>query len=257
MDEKNQTFLEHLEDLRRALIYSFYALCGGTAVALFFSPQIFRWLQSPMQRFLPPGSHFIITTPFETYFAYFLIAVVFGLLLASPFIFYFIWNFIRPGLKPEEKRGIIPVALTCALLFVGGSLFGYFVVFPTGFQFAVKILAGTDILLMPKMSDYLGFSLRMLLAFGLIFELPLFMALLGRFGLVSAPKLRKVRKYVVVVIFLVAGVLTPGPDVLSQVLMALPLMILFELGILLVWLAEKKRGKTSDNLPQKEPKISA
>lgn len=209
-----------------------------------------------MQRFLPEGSHFIVTSPFETYFAYFKIALVFGLLLSSPLIFYFFWNFIRPGLKPQEKRGVIPIALTCALLFTGGALFGYFVVFPTGFQFAVSILSGTGILLLPRMSDYLDLSLRLLLAFGLIFELPLLLALLGRFGVVSAVKLRQIRKYVIVVIFLVAGILTPGPDVLSQIFMALPLMLLFEIGILLVWLIEKRRTAPQHNFPPESPKIS-
>lgn len=256
MSEKNLTFLGHLEELRRVLLRSLWALAAGTGIALFFSPKIFLWLQYPMQRFLPEGSHFIVTSPFEAYFAYFRIALVFGLLITSPLIFYFIWSFIHPGLKPEERRGVIPVALVCAALFAGGALFGYFVVFPTGFQFAVKVLSGTDIWMMPRMSDYLSLSLRLLLAFGLIFELPLFLALLGRFGLVSASKLRQTRKYIVVAIFLVAGILTPGPDILSQILMALPLMVLFELGIVLVRITEKRRS-LRHNLRENEPKIPA
>jgi sec-independent protein translocase protein TatC len=127
-------------------------------------------------------------------------------------------------------------------LFVGGALFGYFVVFPPGFQFAVGILHDTDILLFPKMSEYLSFALRLLLAFGLIFELPLLLWLMGRLGVVDARQLRRARKYIIVVIFLIAGILTPGPDVLSQLLMAAPLWILFETGILLVrfWGAKDK-----------------
>jgi sec-independent protein translocase protein TatC len=240
MNEKSMPFLEHLEDLRRVLIRSFLAIIVGTAVCLFFSSQIFRFIQAPLQNILPEGSHFITTTPFESYTAYLKVALVFGILLSSPFIFYMIWSFIRPGLKREEGRGIIPLALSSSLLFVGGSLFGYFVVFPAGFQFAVDILKGTDIVFYPKMSDYLSFALRMLLAFGLIFELPLFLLLLGKFGVVNATQLRKSRKYVIVLIFLVAGMLTPGPDVLSQVLMAIPLLFLFEAGIILVKIFGRK-----------------
>jgi len=234
MDEKQMPFLMHLEELRRALIKCFVAFLVGTGLCLGFSPQIYTCLKKPLQEVLPQGAHFIATTPFESYAAYFKIAAVFGLFLATPWMFYFLWRFIRPGLKKEERRGIVPIALFCALLFTGGALFGYFFVFPAGFRFAVDILEGTDILLLPGMSDYLSFALRMLLAFGIIFELPLFLLLLGKFRVVNAQKLSKARKYVVVVIFLVAGILTPGPDVLSQVLMAIPLLFLYEVGIILV-----------------------
>lgn len=234
------TFLEHLEEFRRTLLKCLLAFLIGTAVCLGYSPQIYHFLQIPLQQVLPGGSHFITTTPFESYAVYFKVAMVFGILLSSPVFFFFIWRFIRPGLNKEESKGIMPLALACALLFVGGALFGYFAVFPAGFRFAVNILKGSDIVFFPKMNDYLSFALRMLIAFGIIFELPLFMLLLGKFGLVDAPRLRKWRKYAVVLIFLAAGVLTPGPDVLSQVLMALPLLFLFEVGIGLVLLFGKK-----------------
>jgi sec-independent protein translocase protein TatC len=234
MNEKTMTFLEHLEDLRWAFIKSFLAIIAASAICLFFSPSIYHWLQAPLQKVLPEGSHFITTTPFESYAAYFKVAMVFGVLLSSPFLVYFFWSFLRPGLKKEERRGVIPIALSSSFLFVGGALFGYFVVFPAGFHFVVSILEGTGIVFYPRMSDYLSFALRMLIAFGIIFELPLFMLILGKFGLIDAQRLSKARKYVVVVIFLVAGMLTPGPDVLSQVLLAIPLLFLFEVGIVLV-----------------------
>lgn len=233
-DEKKMPFLAHLEELRWVILKAFFAFLATSALGLIFSPQLFRWLKRPLQNLLPEGRHFIATTPFETYTAYLMVAMVFGLLLASPLFFYFIWAFLAPGLNRKEKKGVLPLALLCGLLFVGGALFGYFVVFPAGFRFAVGILQGTDVFFLPKVSDYLSFSLRLLLAFGLIFELPLFLFLLGRLRLVQVQQLRKARKYVVVGIFLVAGILTPGPDVLSQILMALPLLVLFEAGILLV-----------------------
>jgi len=240
MNPKNMTFLEHLEELRWVFIKSFLAVVAGTAVCLFFSAAIFRWLQAPMQKVLPEGSHFITTTPFESYAAYFKVAMVFGFLLSTPFIFFLFWSFLRPGLQKGETKGVIPIALASSFLFVGGALFGYFFVFPAGFRFVISILEGTGIVFYPKMEDYLSFALRMLIAFGVIFELPLFLLILGKFGLVSAKQLGKSRKYAVVVIFLVAGVLTPGPDVLSQVLMALPLLVLYEIGIILVRIFGKK-----------------
>jgi sec-independent protein translocase protein TatC len=227
-------FLTHLEELRRALLRSFLAFLAATVLCLFFSPQLFHWLQEPLLPLLPERSYFITTSPFEFYLAYLKTAMTFGLLLASPFVFYFLWHFIHPGLKNEEKRWVVVLALGCGLLFAGGALFGYFVVFPVGFHFIVDMLKDTGIVFLPKVSDYLSFCLRLLLAFGLIFELPLFLFLLGRLGLVHAQQLRGSRKYVLILILIVAGVLTPGPDVISQILMALPLIILFELGILLV-----------------------
>lgn len=244
MDDSSMTFFEHLEELRKVLFKCFIALIGGAGLCLAFSPKLFHWIQQPLQKVLPEGAHFIVTTPFEAYWTYFKISLIFGFFVATPFIFYFFWSFIQPGLSPKEKRGIIPIALISSLLFVGGALFGYFVVFPTGFQFAVKILSGTDIHFYPKMSEYLSLALRLLIAFGIIFELPLFLFLLGRLGLVSAPVLRKARKYIIVGIFLLAGILTPGPDILSQLLMAVPLFLLFEIGILLVRMTQPAEDET-------------
>ncbi len=239
MNDRSMSFLDHLEELRWVFLRSLIALSIATGLCLYFSPDLYRILMAPLEKILPENSHFIITSPFEAYFAYFKISLVVGIFLTSPWAFYFLWSFIRPGLLPQERRGILPVALLCSLLFVGGASFGYFVVFPPGFSMAVDILQGTSILMMPRMSDYLSLALRLLIAFGIIFELPLFLFLLGRLGLVQAQGLRQVRKYVIVGIFLVAGILTPGPDVLSQVLMALPLMVLYEVGIILVRLFGK------------------
>jgi len=243
MSEKELTFLGHLEEFRRVLIKSFFAFLGTSALALGFSPYLFRWLKYPLQHALPSGWHFIATTPFEIYSAYIRVALTFGILLAAPIIFHFFWSFIHPGLHPNERRGVMPAAIACGLLFLGGALFGYFVVFPPAYGFVVELLQGTDVMFFPKVSDYLSFALRLLIAFGIVFELPLFLLLLGRFGLVRAKQLNRYRKYVIVAIFLAAGILTPGPDVLSQVLMAIPLLFLFEIGVVLVRVFGKNPAK--------------
>lgn len=244
--EKQMSFIEHLEELRRILIRSLLIFLGGTILCLILSPKIFQWLNHPLAQVLPEGDYFIATSPFEIYFSYFKIAMVFGFFLTSPFIFLYFWSFIHPGLKKEEKRGILPSAAVAGLLVTGGALFGYFLVMPPGFGFVIKTLSGTGIHLLPKISDYLSLAIHLLLAFGVAFELPLILFLLGRFGLIRAHQLRQARKYIIVGIALVAGILTPGPDVFSQVLMAIPLLILFEVGILLVRLTERKRAMVAE-----------
>lgn len=252
MNDHSMTFVQHLEELRKVLLKSLVALGVSTGICLFFAPKIFIWLKAPLQRVLPEGDYFIVTQPFEIYWGYFKIALVFGFFLASPLIFYFFWSFIAPGLKSKEKRPVVPIALVTSLLFVGGALFGYFLVFPTGFIFAVKILEGTQIQLLPRMSDYLSLALRLLIAFGIIFELPLFLTILGRLGLVRHEGLKRARKYVIVIIFLVAGVLTPGPDVFSQVLMAAPLLILYEVGLILVKFTQAKARRVAESTAESE-----
>ncbi len=228
---------DHLAELRSRVLKCVAAILAGSIIGLIYCREIFTILQIPMVKALPPGSFFITTSPFESYSAYFKIAFLAGLFIASPVVFYQFWKFINPALKQKEKQAALPFALISALLFTGGALFGYFLVFPTGFHFVNQVLEGTGIRLMPKMSDYLSVALALLLAFGFCFELPLVIFLLGRLGIIDYPFIKKYRRYVIVVLFIVAAVLTPGPDVFSQCLLAIPLWILFELGGLsLLWI---------------------
>src|SRR4029453_7015559 len=148
------SLVEHLGELRRCLLHSFIALAAGTSLTLYFSKDLFEILTRPLTQVLPPESRFITTTPFESYMVYFKTAALAGLLLAAPYIALQIWRFISPGLYRTEKRLFVPVGLLSGLFFAAGALFGYFVVFPTGFQFVVGILKDTPIVFMPKMSDY-------------------------------------------------------------------------------------------------------
>ncbi len=233
--------LHHLADLRKTLIRTAISLFIGTAITLYFSKDLFHFLTLPLEKVLPQDSRFIATTPFESYLVYLKTAFLAGLLLSAPVIFYEIWRFISPALHQKEKKYILPLALLSAFFFVGGGLFGYFIVFPTGFKFVIQVLQDTPVLFMPKISDYFTFSSMFLLAFGITFELPIFILLLGRLGLIQYKHLHKFRKFAVILIFVVAGVLTPGPDILSQFLMALPLLVLYELGGLFIFLFGKKR----------------
>ncbi|HBR05836.1 MAG TPA: twin-arginine translocase subunit TatC [Desulfovibrio sp.] len=226
------SLLEHLGELRKRLTKCAYAVAIGFFACYAFAEDIFDILLQPMVGLLT-DSHFQYTSPPEAFFTYMKVAFVAGIFVASPYIFYQLWAFIAPGLYEHERKWIIPISVFTALLFVTGALFGYFVVFPFGFEFFASY-SNEKIQFIPKLNEYTTFCLQLLLAFGLIFELPLFMLILARLGVVTADKLRKTRKYAILVIFIVAAILTP-PDPFTQTLMAGPLLVLYELSI---WLAK-------------------
>ena len=162
-----------------------------------------------------------------------------GLLLASPVIFYQIWLFVAPGLYRHEKRVLLPFAFLSSLFFLGGASFGYFVVFPPAFAFLLGY--SNDFLTpMPAVREYFTLCLKMLVAFGVIFELPLFMVLLAKTGVVDVAFLRRHRRYAILLAFVIAAILTP-PDVVSQCMMAGPIIILYEISIGAVWLLGRKK----------------
>ena len=233
------SLMDHLRELRRRLCYCVAAAFVGFCVCMFFVEPIFNVLTKPLIAALPPGSTAMYTTLPEAFFTRMYIAFMSGLFLVSPLIFYEIWAFISPGLYEEEKRFIIPVALISAVFFVGGGLFCYYIVFHYAFQFFMSF-ATEQIVAAPKISDYLDFVMKLLLAFGLIFEMPIFTFFLSRMGVVTAPRMRRARRYAVLVIFIVAAILTP-PDVVSQLLMAVPMLILYEVSILVAVIFGKKK----------------
>ncbi len=232
------TLIGHLQDLRKGVTRSLVAVLVGFLVCYAFAGQMLKILMQPMLAALKQ-SHFIYTLPTEAFFAEMWIAFVAGMFLASPYIFYQIWGFVAPGLYSHERRWILPIALCSALFFTFGALFGYFVVFPFGFEFFASY--ASDILFFtPKLDEYLGFVLKLLFAFGIVFELPLFMFFLARLGIVSHVGLRKKRKYAILGSFIVAAALTP-PDAISQTMMAVPLCILYEVGIWGAYFFGKKK----------------
>ncbi|MDR3641888.1 MAG: twin-arginine translocase subunit TatC [Humidesulfovibrio sp.] len=228
----------HLQDLRKRLTRSAIAMVVGFLACYAFAGQMLKMLMQPMLNALKQ-SHFIYTVPTEAFFTEMKVAFVAGIFAASPYIFYQIFQFISPGLYSHEKRWIIPIAFFSALCFTTGALFGYFVVFPFGFEFFASY--ASDILLFtPKLDEYLDFVLKLLFAFGIVFELPLFLFFLARLGIVGHVGLRKKRKYAVLVAFVLAAALTP-PDAVSQTMMAVPLIILYEVGIWLAYFFGKKK----------------
>ena len=223
-------FLEHLEELRKRLIRCAVAILLGFIVAYIFKEPLFEILVRPLVAALDASGNTMIFTGLpEAFFTYLKVSLLAGLVLALPVVFYEFWMFVAPGLYHRERTVVIPIVLCSLFFFAAGSLFAYYVVFPLGFKFFLSFASET-IRPLPSMKEYLSFASKMLLAFGLAFELPLVLTGLAWFGLVDAAFLKKNRKYAVLVFFTVAAVLTP-PDVISQVLLAIPLLGLYELSI--------------------------
>ena len=223
-------FLEHLEELRKRLIRCAFAILLGFIVAYIFKEPLFEILVRPLVAALDASGNTMIFTGLpEAFFTYLKVSLLAGLVLALPVVFYEFWMFVAPGLYHRERTVVIPIVLCSLFFFAAGSLFAYYVVFPLGFKFFLSFASET-IRPLPSMKEYLSFASKMLLAFGLAFELPLVLTGLAWFGLVDAAFLKKNRKYAVLVFFTVAAVLTP-PDVISQVLLAIPLLGLYELSI--------------------------
>ena len=229
MADDKLAFTSHLEELRKRLIICACAVGLGFLVSYFFAEQIFTVLVMPLKEVLPPDSLLIFTALPEAFFAYLKLAFFTGIFLASPVLLWEIWCFVAPGLYDQEKKYVYPFVIFSTLFFVAGVSFGYFVVFPIAFKFFMGY-SSELIKPLPSVKEYLSFACKMLLAFGIVFELPLFVFFLAKIGIVNEKMLRTQRKYAILGIFITAALITP-PDVVSQILMALPLIILYEISI--------------------------
>jgi len=229
-EEGKLPFTGHLDELRKRLITCFIAIGIGFVASYAFKDKLFSILVNPLVSVMEAGDTLIFTGLPEAFFTYLKVALLSGIMLAAPVIIYQFWMFVTPGLYKKERRILIPIVLLSSVFFIGGSLFGYFVVFPWGFKFFLGFATET-IRPLPSMKEYLSFSAKLLLAFGLVFELPLVLTFLARIGIVSVDFLKKNRKYALLLFFVGAAILTP-PDVVTQIMMALPLMLLYEISII-------------------------
>lgn len=241
-EEARLPLSEHLEELRKRLIRSLLALGIGAALCYNWAEDIYRWLLRPLLSNLPGNSRLIFTELTEAFLTYFKVALWGGFILACPVIFYQIWRFISPGLYRKERKVVLACVVWSTIGLLAGMAFGYFVAIPQVFSFFLGF--GRSVIVpMPSMKESLSLILRLLLIFGVMFELPLVMFLLGRVGILTPELLRKGRKAAVLGVLLLAAVLTP-PDVVSQLMIAVPLYVLFEAGILLCALGSR-RGKAA------------
>jgi sec-independent protein translocase protein TatC len=233
-------FLDHLDELRKRLLVSVAALVVGFVAAFAVVDRVYGFIMRPLVDVLPPGGTLIYTEPAEAFLLYIKIAVLLSIFATSPVIFYQAWLFVAPGLYVNEKRYAIPFVLFSTLFFVSGALFSHSVVFP----FAWRFFAGfsTDYMAFtPKIGPVFALYLRLLLAFGIIFQLPTAVFFLARMGLVTASWLWKNTKYAILVIFVVAAVLTPTPDAFVQLMMAGPMVGLYLISIGIAWMFGKPR----------------
>lgn len=236
--EYKMPFTSHIVELRKRLIISIAAVAIGFAVSYNYSNELFIMLARP----LPPNTSFAFTRLIEPFFTYLKVSLLTGIFLASPVLIYEIWAFIAPGLHENEKKWVLPVVFFSTALFMGGVLFGYFLVLPFGYSYFLSFSSDT-IKPMLSMDEYFSITTKFLLAFGLVFEMPLLILFLSLLGIVNAKMLSIYRKYAILAIFIIAAILTPTPDVFNQILMAVPMLMLYETGIILARIF----GKTKRN----------
>ncbi len=244
-EEEKMSLTSHLEELKVRLIRILIAIGIGFGVCYLFKDWSFRVITKPLVDAMPAHSTMIFTGLPEAFFIHMKIAFFASLFLTAPYTLFEIWRFVSPGLYREEKRMVIPFVFFSTILFGGGVLFGYFVALPPAFSFFVSF--STDFLKpMISFREYLSLTLKFLLAFGLCFEMPVFMFFLAKMGVVNAKFLSKQRRYAILIIFIAAAILTPSPDAISQVIMAIPLMLLYEVSIVVVKFAKRKKPASEE-----------
>lgn len=231
------TFTEHLEELRWCLLKSLGAVVVAFVLSYIFSDRIFAFMVAPLKQTLQPGQNVIGTGVAEAFFTEMKVALVAGVFVASPFIFYQFWRFITPALHQTETQLVIPFVLCASLFFVGGAYFCYRVVLPVAFLYFIDQYRSLGVSPEIRIGEYFTFFFRMVLAFGITFELPVFTFFLVRIGLVDYRLMWRSFRYAIVVIFILAAILTPTPDVINQTLLALPMTLLYLLsvGVAYVW----------------------
>ncbi|VAW38615.1 Twin-arginine translocation protein TatC [hydrothermal vent metagenome] len=228
---EQQTFISHLIELRSRLIKAVVTIVIIVIIQLPFASQIYSIMAQPVMAYLPEGSSMIATGVLSPFLTPFKMVFILGLIISMPVILYQIWAFIAPGLYKHEKKIAKPLLFSSILLFYLGCLFAYFVIFPILFQFIPSLSpAGVDY--MPDINSYLDIMIRLFFAFGIAFEMPIAVILMILMGVTTPEKLTKNRPYVIVGVFVIGMILTP-PDMISQTLMAIPMWLLFEIGIIM------------------------
>jgi sec-independent protein translocase protein TatC len=244
-EEEKLPLTSHLEELKARIIRILIAIGIGFGVCYLFKEWSFKVITKPLVDALPAHSSMIFTGLPEAFFIHMKIAFFASLFLTAPYTLFEIWRFVSPGLYKKEKKFIIPFVFFSTILFSGGVLFGYFIALPPAFRFFVSF--STDFLKpMISFREYLSLTLKFLLAFGLSFEMPVFMFFLAKIGVVNSKMLAKQRRFAILIIFIVAAVLTPSPDMISQILMAVPLLILYEISIILAKFAKNKKASSEE-----------
>lgn len=250
MANEKVSITEHLSELRKRIIVSLLALFITFIISFNYSEQIFKAILFPLKyslsfsirnpyihivthEKLPQSTKLYFFKIAEAFWVNIKIAFVAGLILALPVIFYQVWKFVSPGLLPHERRYVLPFILTTSVLFLFGSAFCFFIVLPFAISFLLTYKVGDFLMPWLSVGEYVDFCLKFILAFGAIFELPIVIIFSTRIGIVTPQTLGRNRKYAVLIAFIIAAILTPTPDAFNQTLMAVPMIILYEFGILM------------------------
>jgi sec-independent protein translocase protein TatC len=239
------TFLQHFEELRMRIFRAFYGLVVAFFIVYFFINKIMVILVAPYYKYLPKGQQSLTYTGVtEVFFVYMKIAAVLAIVVASPWIFYQLWAFIAPGLKKKERRWALPFVLATSAFFISGVVFCYYIVLPFTFRFFFQYNEGfTNIV---TVSYFWNFELMFLLGIGLTFETPILILLLTRLGIVSTSTLLKKYKWAILIAFIVSAVITPSGDPVTQTIVAVPIIVLYGLGVFISWFF-RKRPERAEN----------
>ena len=244
------TFFEHLGDLRKRLFYSFIAVVLGVIPAWFFSEELFEFLQKPLTPFLPEGENLSFLSLPDPFMLYIKISFLTSIFFMAPFIFYQLWHFIAPGLYKKEKKYVWPFVTFTSFFFLLGGAFGYLIVLPVICRFFISM--GSNFKAILTINQYFTFTMRLLLGIALVFEIPTLVLFLSRMGIISAKWMIRQFKYAVLVVFIIAAIITPTPDFITQSIIAVPMLALYGFSILVALLVgrsrEKKRKKREEDL---------
>jgi sec-independent protein translocase protein TatC len=245
---EQETFISHLVELRDRILRALIAF-GIVFVCLFpFAQDLYTIVAGPMLAALPKGKEMLATGVASPFFIPVKVTMMCALVVALPYILYQVWAFVAPGLYAHEKRLVAPLVVSSTALFLCGMAFAYFLVLPTVFRFLASFTP-EGVSFAPDISQYLDFVLTLLVAFGLAFEVPVFVVVLVRAGIVSVEKLKEIRPYVIVGAFVVGAIFTP-PDVISQLMLAIPMWLLYELGIIVAGVLGRRAAQESlDDAP--------
>ena len=239
------SFLEHLDELRKRLINSVVAVAIGCVIAFIFLDYVFDFITLPMRQMLPQGGHLVQTAPTEFFMLYLKVGALVGLFLALPVVMLQLWLFIAPGLYAHEKKLAIPFVAMSSILFTTGAAFSHFVAFPWTWKFFMDFMP-EYVQPMIKLGEAFSLYVKMLLGFGAIFQMPTVVFFLARMGVVTAGFLIRNTKYAVLIIFILGAVLSPGGDIVSQALMAGPMLILYAISIGIAWAVGKRKPRAAD-----------
>jgi len=235
------SFLEHLDELRKRIVRSCLAIAGGVLVGFIFIDKIFKFLMAPARAALPPGASLIYTQPGEAFNLYITVSLIAGVVLASPLIMFQVWMFIAPGLYSNEKRWAFPFVALTTLGFIAGAAFNHYVAFPFIMMFFASFNS-IDLKFMPKLEDVFGLYAKMLMGIGIVFQLPTVVFFLAKMKMVTAGFLARNFKYALLLIFVIAAVITPTGDPMTQTIFAAPMIALYALSIIVAWLVGPKRS---------------